>query len=164
VAEPFRDGLEAAMERAERLADENEDLREEVERLRHDAADAPTTNTPATAPQDAQQERILHLLDDLAEERETKPQTSIAEQLAPLVMAEPHAEQRVPEPRVNENVLARATHVEPLATKALITTPIPVDRAVEERVRGAFKAGVAVGVTLSAIIALVIAVLLGGAR
>jgi cell division septum initiation protein DivIVA len=167
VAEPFRDGLEAAMERAERLADENEDLRDEVERLKHDAAYAPLMPAPttaATAPPDGQEERILHLLDDLAKERDDKPLGSIAEELKPLAMpeteAQPHAEDRV---RIDASpdVLApgskRSKKLEDLAKK-----PEVPELSVEERVHAAFKTGMAVGFAMGAVLLIAVLIILLG--
>jgi hypothetical protein len=156
VGEPFRDGLEAALERAERLADENEDLRDEVERLKHDAAAPPVkpANAAAVPPPDSQGERILHMLDDLAKERDSKPEVRIAEQLAPLAPTEPHAEQRIQEivPDVVLEPKARARKLEePTIERAR-------EASVEDRVRGAWIGGIFVGFMLG--VFLLIAVLL----
>jgi hypothetical protein len=65
VSQPFRDEYAAALDRAEQLARENEDLRREVARVRVSTEGQPAPLPPA-GPPDSLKERTLERLDELS--------------------------------------------------------------------------------------------------
>jgi hypothetical protein len=173
VAEPFRDGLEAALERAERLADENEDLRDELERVKHAAHDVSGAQTAPGAvskgavepPPDSQAKRIFTLLDKLAEERDSQP--DVEPVIPPPEGSEPETTPaiatRVAKPIVHDRELVASNRVLSPTSKKVRGRSLEEpaverwekDRAIEERERRAFFRGAALGFGVGMLIAIV---------
>jgi hypothetical protein len=77
MGEPFRDEVSAALARVETLEDENEELREEVERLRAAASNSGSADLAAQAT------RVLEKLDALSERRPRVAADRVPEVRAP---------------------------------------------------------------------------------
>ena len=96
MSEPFRDGMGAALARIDQLADENQDLREEVERLRAHAHTVKASTTDEHANDLADQTlRMLDQLEVLSQRRPAVPAPAANARAVESTDRDEHAAQNV---------------------------------------------------------------------
>lgn len=169
----FRDDLEAARSRAEALSEENEELREEVIRLRRGGGATPTvTDTEEGKPDPAENEELARLAEQTLEELDRI--NDHADASLPVGPVDPataaEADPPAPQPEVRRHAAPparRDERVDPVvleparAGRALVAPEVDSAELVElrayrERERGrmvqVFVAGLAVGAALAAVL------------